>query len=119
MQDSDLRKAIENFNWNSGDHISALLYGGILKYDDTETYTFQYKDGRSAEKTRKVTKEVPLARLVTPLKGTELKKPGYWQTDADTLRKLNAKGDAATVISSLLTRSKLDKQVGTYYHGIP
>ena len=106
-------------NWNSGDHVSSLLYGGTVAEKFRETFIFTYKDGRQKEKERWAIREHTLPRLVEPLPKTNLKKDGYWSTDVDILRKLKAKGKAREIISILIERSKLEKLDTTYYQGFP
>jgi DNA polymerase I-like protein with 3'-5' exonuclease and polymerase domains len=106
-------------NWNSGDHLSAILYGGILKYKGRESVSRVLKDGRVSVRERDVVKEVTLPTLVEPLKGTNLKKDGYYETNEEVLKSLKAYGKAKAIISLVLDRAKIEKQVGTYYHGFP
>ena len=106
-------------NLNSGDQLSAFLYGGVVQEEVKEHIGF-FKTGAKAgqPKYKNVTKEHILPRLVEPLKGTELKKEGYWKTDEATLRKL--KGKAATkFVGPLLEIAKLEKLNSTYYKGLP
>lgn len=119
--DADLKTTLNcpNFSPSSRDHISAALYGGILKYNDKETYTFTYKDGREKEKTRNVVVEVQMPQLVRPLKGSEVAKEGYYATNEPTLRSIKASGIAKKAIGLILRRSELEKRRGTYLHGIP
>ena len=119
--DLDMRTFLncEQFNPSSGDHVSAALYGGILKYPDKETYTFTYKDGRTTEKTRNITVERVMPRLITPLKGSELAKVGYYATNEPTMQSLCARGDVKKFIDLILKRSGLEKRRGTYLHGLP
>ena len=60
-----------------------------------------------------------LEQLVAPLKKTELKKEGYYETGFDVLRSLKPKGKAKKVVDIILQLSKLEKVVGTYYNGLP
>lgn len=111
---------IRNINWGSDDHLSAVLYGGLLKFDIQEDYVFHYKDGRTAPKKRWKTVELQLPQRIQPLPRTELAKSGYWSTSKKVLPKLRPK-DAETrrLIHLIQERNKIDKQVGTYYHGLP
>lgn len=106
-------------NWNSPQHISCALYGGIVKDDVKEPYEFRYKDGRVAIKERWVTKEYILPRLVEPLKGSQLVKEGYWSTAEDVLTELRANKKAKKIIGLLLELSLIDTKISRYYHGIP
>jgi DNA polymerase-1 len=110
---------LDSFNPGSGDHISAVLYGGVIRIPFRESFIFTYKDGRTTEKQRWAEKEVTFNQLVKPLRGSELKKEGYYATNADTLLSLKSKGKAKEIITLLLERSKLEKLRGTYLHGLP
>lgn len=106
-------------NWNSGDWLSAILYGGTILIDGTESYEFQYKDGRTATKTRKIRVPVKFEQLVEPLRNTKAAKDGIWLTNEGILRKLRAAGKAKKIIELVLERTKIDTQVTRYLHGIP
>src|SRR5258708_8102418 len=106
-------------NWNSPDHVSASLYGGVVKVDIREDYEFVYKDGRSKIKERIVTKKYEMPRLVEPLKGSQLVKEGYWSTAEDTLRGLRANKKAKKIIGLILELSSLETKMSRYYFGIP
>lgn len=106
-------------NFNSGDQLSSFLYGG----DITSTIRVPvgvFKTGpRKGETKFKLTEKVDvLPRLINPLPRSELQKPGYYQTDEGTLRKLKGK-HAKKYVPLLLEHSKLEKLLGTYYEGIP
>lgn len=106
-------------NFNSGDHLSAFLYGGVVKEDGKEHVGF-YKSGEKAgqPKYRNIVIEHQLPRLAEPIRGSALKKEGFYATNEDTLKKL--KGRAAIKhIQNILELSKLDKLNGTYYKGLP
>lgn len=107
------------FNPGSNDHLSAVLYGGILKYPGRETYIYTYKDGTTKEKSRNCIIEKQFPQLIAPLKGTALAKAGYYATNEPTLRSLKPKGKAKELISLVLERSELEKRRGTYLHKIP
>lgn len=124
--DRNLSELVCNFsiNWNSGDHISAILYGGIVKSVEKEIYEFVYKDLRKGSKLkeRKVIKEYSFPRLVEPLPRSELLKEGFFSTDIKTLellqrQKLSPK--AKEIINLLLERTRLETEVSKYYFGIP
>lgn len=111
---------IQGCNWNSKDQLSAVLYGGTIKLNFKEDYTFVYKDGSSAPKTRWAVREIVCPRRVEPRQGTEYAKGGVFSSDADTLSKLKPSDKATRRILELIEEHrKLDKKVGTYYHGIP
>lgn len=110
---------VSGINWNSGDQLSAVLYGGTIRQIRKEMHPFTYKNGRTLHKLKNVEYELKFPRLVQPLKKTELKKPGYWATSADVLHDLKATGKAKKIIELVLELSDIDKQVGTYLQGIP
>ena len=111
---------IPQINWGSGDHLSAILYGGILAYDAKEEFIFTYKDGRTKLKERKKRFEIQMDRRVDPLPKTELAKEGYFSTGEPVLKKLKPKDKETKEILELVQAyAKLDKRVGTYYHGLP
>lgn len=106
-------------NWNSPDHLSAILYGGSIKEEFKEPYIFKYVDGRQVEKIRRATREHVFPPLVEPIKNTELKKEGFWSTDEATLKKLRGSVKVQQIVSLLLERAKIDKLKGTYFEGFP
>jgi len=106
-------------NFNSGDWVSCVLYGGTCQLDIEEEFEFQYRDGRVATKRRHAKYPVTFPRLVEPIKGTELKKKGFWEVNEGVLLKLKATGSAKEIIKLLLERNKLEKQLGTYFRGWP
>jgi DNA polymerase I-like protein with 3'-5' exonuclease and polymerase domains len=110
---------IDGINWNSNDHLSAMLYGGVLKVPYRETYEKVLKDGTVRVKERNAVQEIPMDTLVVPLKGTECAKEGYWKTSEDILRSLKTKGKAKQLIDLVLKRSLIDKELNTYATGLP
>lgn len=106
-----------DINWGSHDHISSVLYGGVISFDCIDTYSYIYADGKTKDKTRKGRKNVRFERLVEPLIRTELKKPGFFKTGEEVLGKLHAKGKAKKIINYLLHVRKLNKLNSTYYRG--
>lgn len=111
---------IKGINWNSKDHLSYVLFGGPLKVAYKEQYTFTYKDGSTAPKSRWSAKIYNLPRRLEPIRGTEYTKGGVFSSDANTLSKLKP-GDKDTrrIIELVQEYRTLDKLVGTYYHGLP
>jgi len=109
------------FNVNSGDHVSALLYGGTItekRHIPIGIYKSGAKIGQPRFKIDII--KYPHLKLVEPLKGSELKKDGYFSTDEETLLSLKTKDKKVKeLISNILSLSKLEKLRGTYYHGIP
>lgn len=110
---------IDGLNWNSNDHLSAVLYGGILKIPIREKTERVLKNGTVKIGERDGIKEIELPRLVEPLKRTECAKEGYWKTGEDILKSLKAKGQAKKIIELVTQRSLYDKQLNTYFLGIP
>lgn len=110
----------EWFNLASRDHVSALLYGGVVEIDGKEDYVFTYKDGRTTLKTRNTRVPIVFKGLFRPLEKSELAKAGFYSTDESTLVKVReCHTDNLHVIDLLLECAKLAKLVGTYYHGFP
>lgn len=109
-------------NWNSVDHVSAVLYGGVIEEHIKEPFLFTYKDEKRApqwkERWTVLTHHLP--RLVEPLPNTSLAKEGKWQTGGPVLKELRPShsGPAASIISLLLELADLAK-LRDYYSGIP
>jgi len=113
------RSNFPHLNIASGDHLSAILYGGSIKIPFRESYVFTYKSGKQAVKERWSEQVYTFQQLIKPLKGSELKKEGFYATNFDTLSTLKCKGKAKELVNLILQRSKLEKLRGTYLHGIP
>ena len=117
--DEDLRSMfpIDGINFDSGDQLSCMLYGGTITIPYQEVVGV-YKTGARAgqEKLGWKEHEYILPRLFTPPKGSALKKEGYFSTDEQTIKSL--KGNKK-FLDILLNRSTIEKRVGTYYRGIP
>lgn len=118
----ELRKEYENIpiNFDSGDHLSSYLYGGKIEVE-TRIPVGVYKSGAKLGQTRYsiITHAFILPKLFQPIKGSELKKDGYFATDERTIEKLRGNKEAKKRISLLDKRAKLEKLRGTYYEGFP
>ena len=103
-------------NFGSNDHLSAFLYGGVVKEDSKEHIGF-FKTGAKAgqPKYKNIILEHKLPRVYEPLKGSEMQKENVFATDEGTLRKLKG---PKKIINSILELSKLEKLNGTYYRGL-
>lgn len=112
---------IEEFNTESGDHLSCLIYGGTITIPRKECIGV-YKTGDKQGEPKYGWKDYSytLPRLFNPLPKSELKKPGYWTTGEDILRQLKSRDKPSKrVLEIVLTLAKLEKIVGTYYIGLP
>ena len=107
-------------NFDSGYHVSSILYGGSIS-QDTRIPVGVYKTGEKIGQPRYkiIVNEFKYERLVEPLKGSELKKEGYFSTDEPTLLSLKADKIVKTVIKWLLERGKIIKLRSTYLDGLP
>jgi DNA polymerase-1 len=112
-------------NFNSGDQLSVILYGGKLQFI-RRVEEGQYQTGsRRGQPRFRVEREIrEFPEIVKPLKGTELKKVSklgnkLYKTDESTLLQLKAKGEAKRIIQLVLELSKIQTLIGTYYEGIP
>jgi DNA polymerase-1 len=110
---------LPQFNSGSPRHVSALLFGGTIEWDEKEPFEFIYKNPKKPPitKFRTVTRNAVFPRLVEPLNGSA--NTNGFSTEEGILKRLKATGKANEVISVLLDIRGLDKLVGTYYHGIP
>jgi DNA polymerase I-like protein with 3'-5' exonuclease and polymerase domains len=66
-----------------------------------------------------VTHEYEFPRQFEPIKGSELKKDGYYATDEQTLKRLRGTKETKRFLGLLDKRAKLEKLRGTYYEGFP
>ena len=111
-----------NFNWDSGDCLSALIYGGTLEFlysvPEPSVYKSGPSKGQSYVKNRWFTEVVSFPSRFKPLEGTELKKTKgvegvrtrFYAVDDPTLAQLKTrKGTDKDLIQLLRERSKLLK----------
>jgi DNA polymerase I-like protein with 3'-5' exonuclease and polymerase domains len=107
------------FNPSSNEHLSVLMYGGTIKVKRREAIgTFKTGDKKGQVKERWVEHEIKFDRLVTPLKGSELTKEGYFSSDEATLKSLRGTKYAKELVELILTRATLEKRLTTYYTGL-
>lgn len=104
------------FNYDSGDHVSALLYGGVISFDwfteEQATYKSGEKKGQDYVRRRWQTTEVPFQQRFKPLEGTEVAKTAklpdakqrFYQTDQPTLAQLKTRNSEDRVLLGLLTQ---------------
>ena len=110
-----------SFNCASGDHLSCLLYGGTIVHEYRVPVGFFKTGARIGQPRNKIHRmEYVQERLIEPLKGSALKKEGYWSTDEQTLLSLRPRTkELKQLVSNILELSKLEKLQSTYYFGIP
>ena len=106
-------------NYNSGDCLSSLLYGGTIQ-EQVRTVVGQYKTGPKTglDRYRITYIEHMLPRRFEPPRGSQLKKEGYYATNEATLRSIKAKKEDRVLLDLLLELSKLEKLNSTYYKGL-
>ena len=111
----------DSFNPNSGEHLSAFLYGGIIK-ERFQRPIGHYKTGVHAGEVKYKwdERDKEFQRQITPLSKSELKKEGFFSTNEETLRKLKPKTNAGKqILAAILARATMQKRMTTYYHGVP
>jgi DNA polymerase I len=106
-------------NFNSGDHLSAFIYGGTIIEEGKEHVGF-YKTGVKAGEPKYKNVEIKheLPRLFTPIRGSELKKEGFYATNADTLLKLKGNKTTKHIIELIQRQVRLDSLLTKTYRGI-
>lgn len=108
------------FNLGSDYDLSAILYGGRIKWDGTEAVRKLRKDGTYREYTRKCVHEVYCEGL--GFKGDsslQTSREGVFKTDMETLKNLKCKeGHQREFIKCIIERSKLSKLKSTYFDGL-
>jgi DNA polymerase I len=106
-------------NFNSGDDLSSFLYGGKVT-EEVRIHDGFFKTGARAGQAKFRREEVvhELPRLVTPLRGSELKKEGFYATNADTLLKLKGTRKTKEIIELIQKRTRLDSLLSKTYESI-
>lgn len=106
-------------NFDSGDDLSAFLYGGQI-VEERRVHAGFFKSGKKIGEPRysieRITHELP--RLVTPLRGSELKKKGYYATNADTLLKLKGTRKTKEIIELIQRQTRLQTLLSKTYEGL-
>ena len=106
-------------NFNSGDHLSAFLYGGKI-VQEVKIHDGFFKTGKRTGEPKYRNSEVihELPRLVTPIRGSELKKEGYFATSADTLLKLKGTKKAKEIVELVQKQTRLQTLLSKTYEGL-
>lgn len=118
-----------SFNWNSGYHLSAFLYGGKISEDVFEVVRLEYKSGprkgQAYERNKHVeTKVYDYPGLFKPLPKTELKlstpENKLYETNEPVLRQLPCRNKLQKhVIDLILERAEIAKLIDTYLLKLP
>ena len=108
------------FNPNSTEHVSSLLYGGTFKVRRKEIIgVFKTGTRMGQQKERWVEHEIVFPRLINPIKGSELIKEGFFSTDDQTLKSLKTRSKyGKDLVEVLLKRATLEKRLTAYYRGL-
>jgi DNA polymerase I-like protein with 3'-5' exonuclease and polymerase domains len=112
------------FNWDSGDHLSALLYGGVISFEyaisEPAIYKSGEKKGQEYIRNKWFTTDVVFPQRFKPIEGTEVKKTKdnptakvhFYQTDSPTLSQLKTREkDSKNLLTLLAERSEKIKVV--------
>lgn len=105
-------------DWNSVDDLSCFLYGGLIEKEEryqVGVFKSGAKEGQPRFKINILQYHMP--RLATPIKGTELKKEGYWSTDDKTLKQLKGSKRLKEIISWITAYRENSKLRNTYFQG--
>lgn len=106
-------------SFNSGDQLSAFLYGGTIEEVVKEHIGF-FKTGAKVgqPRYRNVIVSHELPRLFEPLRGSELKKQGFYATSADTLLKLRGNKKTKDILELVQRRTRLSTLLEKTYEGL-
>lgn len=110
----------EFFNPGSGDHLSALLYGGTLT-NTIKVPIGVFKTGTKVGHIRykNIKEERIFPRLIDPLPNTEYVKGNVWSTEEDTLKSLPKNKTVKPIIELILEFRGIKKLISTYLVGFP
>ena len=109
------------FNWDSGDHLSAFLYGGVISYDYSVEEETVYKTGPNKgtpyKRNRWFSETINFQQRFRPLEGTEVAKTAkdpeaktrLYQVDSPTLKQLKSSKANREILAILDERSKVIK----------
>jgi len=119
---------VRGFNWDSGDHLSAFLYGGVVHIDvatpSVRVYQSGPNKGQEYIKNSWSTEEHRFEPIFKPLPRSEVakstpEKPVY-QTSEPVLKQLRAtSAKKRRIVELLLKRAELEKLVNTYFVKLP
>jgi len=118
------------FNFDSGDHLSALLYGATLTFDYVVSSDAVYKSG--AKKGQAYTKNswyeerVVFPQRFKPLEKTEVKKTKdngpsdnhFYQTDEPTLKQLTTRSKENKRLVEILVQRAQENKVAEMFTGL-
>lgn len=135
--------AMDCINWNSTDHVSAILFGGSINVPAIIPTQRVLKSGEIKHGTKRGFEQIKVAGLLEPDKKTETLPTKEWSeyklqvenakrkesgqttyervysVSKESLRSCKAKGKAKIIIDLLLRRSEVEKLLSTYFRGIP
>jgi DNA polymerase I-like protein with 3'-5' exonuclease and polymerase domains len=138
-----LDDSYSNVNWNSGDHLSAVLYGGGINLPCLVESKRVLKSGEVKTRHVKGFRTLQFPRLVKPLPRTETLPTAQWSedeirrhnqnqqasrkplafrtyyTNQDVLRSISCKGKAREIVRLLLLYADLESLLTKGYIGIP
>jgi hypothetical protein len=98
------------FNVNSGDHLSCLLYGGTLSCSYSRQVPKIKGDGT---KSQRVTVDIPFKRLFNPIKGSEVTK-----TIGNSVNGFHVYQTGAAILGQLHSRDKKAMEVLKFIQGL-
>lgn len=111
------------FNWDSGDQLSALIYGGTIEYEYAVSEDAIFKSGarKGEEYIRRRWYSIPITfqGYFTPIEGSEVKKTKddpdaetrFYQIDDPTFRKLKTRDKKARRLLELLAARAKETKV--------
>jgi DNA polymerase I-like protein with 3'-5' exonuclease and polymerase domains len=105
-------------DWNSVDDLSCFLYGGVIEKEERyQVGVFKTGEKIGQPRYKINVLQFPLPQLVKPIKGSELKKEGYWSTDDKTLKQLKGSKRLKEIISWITAYRENSKLRNTYFQG--
>ena len=108
------------FNPNSGEHLSAVLYGGKIKYVGKEWVEKERKDGTVRRYERNCDAWIETKGFgIKPLKGIAAAKEGFYKTNKETLKQLRPRTkDAKAFLELISEQAQVSKIYTTYLVGM-
>lgn len=108
-----------HFNPGSVDHVSALLFGGVVEIKWEIPYLRVTRKGEEKLGFRHFSETKRYERLVKPVERYKLKKDGLYSTSNEHLRSLRGNKHVRSILEQLDRFAATDKLLGTYLLKIP